>query len=73
MANANIALTHKTETRSQYNAVNIAASNFISQLHCQPNQYIHINTFSKATSLNLIFKRLMAVFTSKRAHALKIN
>lgn len=39
MANANIALTHKTETRSQYNAVNISAANFISQLHRQPNQY----------------------------------
>lgn len=40
MANANIALTHKTEARSQYNAVNISAPNFISQLHRQPNHYI---------------------------------
>lgn len=40
MANANIALTHKTETRSQYNAVNISTANFISQLHRQPDQYI---------------------------------
>lgn len=67
MANANLALTHKTESRSQYNAVTVFAPHLIWQLHCQYYKYIW-TLLLKPTYLNLVYKRLSAI-----VHLLKVH